>query len=143
LSGIYLSASHVAENRTVVRSLSWRGAQMIKTVFEQGTRIGRVARLPNLRRLILLSVLCALASLAVSASASAASFFSNPTLIKIPDAQNTDPYAAPYPSEIAVSGFVGLISDVDVTLHRVGHTVPDNLSVLLVSPRGDKVKLME
>ena len=99
---------------------------MIKTVFEQGTRIGRVARLPNLRRLILLSVLCALASLAVSASASAETLlFSNPTPIAIPGSGDIG-NASPYPSEIAVSGMSGPITNVAVTLHRFGHNVRDH-----------------
>ena len=101
----------------------------------------RSTRLPDLRRLILLSFLCVLASLAVTASASAATFFSNPTPIKVPNTPSSGP-AGPFPSEIAVSGLVGPITDVDVTLQGVGHTWPDDMDVLLVSPRGDKVMLM-
>ena len=41
--------------------------------------------MPDLRRLVLLSVLCVLASLAVTASASAATLFTNPTPINIPN----------------------------------------------------------
>jgi subtilisin-like proprotein convertase family protein len=115
---------------------------MIKTVFEQGTRIGRVARLPNLRRLILLSVLFVLASLAVSASASAETLlFSNPTPIAIPGSGDIG-NASPYPSEIAVSGMSGPITNVAVTLHRFGHNVPVDADILLVSPSGDTVIMM-
>jgi subtilisin-like proprotein convertase family protein len=95
--------------------------------------------MPDLRRLILLSVISVLASLAVPASALAADFFSNPAPIAI--TAGFAP-AAPYPSEIPVSGLVGPISDVNVTLFKVGHTNPDDLDVLLVSPSGDKVMLM-
>ena len=92
----------------------------------------------RLRRLAL-AVVPALASLVATASASAATFFSNPA--PIATTQGFAP-AVPYPSEIAVGGLGGPIADVAVTLHRVGHTNPDDLDVLLVSPSGDKVMLM-
>lgn len=95
----------------------------------------------DLRRLIMLSVLGVLASLSVTASASAATFFSNPTPMKIPASGASGP-PTPFPSQIAVSGLVGPISDVNVTLQGVGHTWPDDLDILLVSPSGDKVMLM-
>ena len=50
--------------------------------------------------------------------------------------------AAPYPSEIAVSGLTGPIAGVAVTLHRFGHTLPGDVDILLVSPSGDDVMLM-
>jgi len=105
----------------------------------------RSTRTAGLRRLILLSVLSVLASLAVTTSASAISFFSNPTPITIPSASAVFPGsgpAAPYPSEIAVSGMTGPITNVNVTLQGVGHTWPDDLEILLVSPSGDNVLLM-
>jgi subtilisin-like proprotein convertase family protein len=101
----------------------------------------RSIRLPDTRRLILLSVLSVLASLAVTASASAATSFTNPTPIKVP-ASGDFGAAAPYPSEIAVGGLTGPITNVTVTLHRVGHTIPDELDILLVSPSGEDVMLM-
>lgn len=48
----------------------------------------------------------------------------------------------PYPSEIAVSGLTGPITDVNVTLFKVGHINPDDIDVFLVSPSGDDVMLM-
>jgi subtilisin-like proprotein convertase family protein len=102
----------------------------------------RSTRSPGLRGLILLCVLSVLASLAVTASASAATLFTNPTPIKPPASSADFGPAAPYPSEIAVSGLVGPIANVAVTLHRVGHTRPDDLDILLVSPAGDNVMLM-
>jgi subtilisin-like proprotein convertase family protein len=101
----------------------------------------RNTRRPDLRTLILLFVLCVLASLAVTASASAATLFTNPTLINIPGSSTSGP-ASPYPSEIAVSGLTGPITNVAVTLHRFGHTSPAEVDILLVSPSGTGVILM-
>jgi subtilisin-like proprotein convertase family protein len=100
--------------------------------------IGRMTRLPVVRRLILPVVFCALASLAVTASTSAATLFTNPNKITIPDEGN----ASPYPSEISVSGLNGPITDISVTLHHFGHADPDDVDVLLVSPSGKGVILM-
>jgi len=97
--------------------------------------------MPDLRRLILLSVVSVLASLAVTASASAAELFTNSSPIKIP-ASGTFGVASPYPSEIAVSGMTGPVTEVNVTLHRVGHAFPADIAVPLVSPSGDTVTLM-
>jgi subtilisin-like proprotein convertase family protein len=99
----------------------------------------RCARGPDLHRLILLLVVSVIASLAVTASASAATSFTNPNKITIRD----EDYAAlPYPSEIAVSGLVGPITDMSVTLHRFGHTYPADVDILLISPGGKGVVLM-
>ena len=64
--------------------------------------------------------------------------FTNPTPITIPD----EGPASPYPSEIAVSGLIGPITDMSVTLHRFGHTYPADVDILLVSPGGEGVVLM-
>ena len=84
-----------------------------------GGDLRRSTRLPDLRRLILLSVISVLASLAVTASASAATFFSNPTPTKIPGSGSAGRAAPSFPSEITVSGLVGPITDVNVTLFKV------------------------
>jgi subtilisin-like proprotein convertase family protein len=97
--------------------------------------------MPDLRGLILLSVVSALAALVLVAAPASADSFSNPTPIKIPASGTSGP-ASPYPSQIAVSGMSGPITDVNVTLHRVGHTLPADMAVLLVSPSGDTVKVM-
>jgi subtilisin-like proprotein convertase family protein len=98
--------------------------------------------MPDLRRLMLLSVLSAVALLAASASASAApETFTNPSEITIP-ASGTDGAGTPYPSSVVVSGMTGPITDVNVTLHRVGHTNPRDIGVLLVSPSGTAVNVM-
>jgi subtilisin-like proprotein convertase family protein len=111
---------------------------MSETVIEKAMRIGRMARSPVVHRLILLVAFCGLASLAVTASTSAATLFTNPSQITIPD----DGSASPYPSEITVSGLNGPITDISVTLHRFGHADPDDADVLLVSPGGKGVILM-
>ena len=50
--------------------------------------------------------------------------------------------ALPYPSKITVSGQPTNPSKVTVTLQGLGHTYPDDLDVILVGPRGQKVVLM-
>lgn len=96
------------------------------------------------RRLALALVVSALAAQALAAPASASAdtqSFTNPTLIKIPASGTTGP-ATPYPSSVNVSALPGPITDVNVTLHRVGHTWPESIGVLLVSPSGDTVNVM-
>jgi subtilisin-like proprotein convertase family protein len=111
---------------------------MSETPFEKAMLIRRTARLRNVRGLIMVSFLCVLASLAVTASASAATLFTNSNQITIPSSGN----ASPYPSEIAVSGTTGPITDISVTLHRFGHSYPQEADILLVSPSGKGVVLM-
>jgi hypothetical protein len=67
-----------------------------------------------------------------------ASNSSNPSPISIPTAGR----ATPYPATANVSGLSGSITDVNVTLHGVRHTWPDDLSILLVGPGKRKVMLM-
>lgn len=67
--------------------------------------------------------------------------FSNATPILIPGTGTSGP-AAPYPSNIAVSGVVGTVSKVTVTLKNMNHTFPDDIDVLLVGPGGQKILLM-
>jgi len=91
---------------------------------------------------ILLSVVLAIASLMLVAGPASAETFSNTTLIKIPASGTGPGPASPYPSSVLVSGMSGPITDVNVTLHRVGHTSPHELQILLVSPSGDTVNVM-
>ena len=91
---------------------------------------------------ILLSVVLAIASLMLVAGPASAETFSNTTLIKIPASGTGPGPASPYPSSVLVSGMSGPITDVNVTLHRVGHTSPHEIQILLVSPSGDTVNVM-
>ncbi len=50
--------------------------------------------------------------------------------------------ATPYPSTIAVSGLVGKISRVRVTLKGLTHAFPADVDVLLVAPTGQSVKIL-
>ncbi len=99
--------------------------------------------MPDLRRLILLSVVSAVAALLLVAAPASATTqsFANQDPITIP-ASGTEGAATPYPSSVVVSGMPGPITDVNVTLHGVGHTSPRNIGALLVSPSGDTVIVM-
>jgi len=50
--------------------------------------------------------------------------------------------STPYPSTINVSGEVGTITNLAVTLHGMSHTYPGDVNVLLVGPGGQAVILM-
>ncbi len=95
--------------------------------------------MPLVGAVILLSVLCAPVALAaVATPAQAAQLFTNRAPISIPGSG----LASPYPSEIAVGGTTGPVTDVVVTLHRFGHRFPIDVDILLVSPSGKSVVLM-
>ena len=87
-----------------------------------------------MKRLLLLTLL---ASAALVAPAQAAVFTQTGDITI-----NDDAPASPSPSTIGVSSQWGPITDVNVTLTDLDHTSPDDLDVLLVSPRGDSVILM-
>jgi len=61
--------------------------------------------------------------------------------VLIPGSGTSGP-ADPYPATRTVSGMTGVITDANVFLGGVGHRRPDNLDILLVGPRGQKVTLM-
>ena len=65
--------------------------------------------------------------------------FSNTAPIGIAD----NSAATLYPSPINVSGLTGSIDSVNVTLHGFSHTWIGDLNVLLVSPAGQKIRLMQ
>jgi hypothetical protein len=67
--------------------------------------------------------------------------FSNPTPILVPGT-DTSGVAAPYPANITVSGLVGNITDVNVTLFGLAHTGPDDIDVLLLGPGGQNAIIM-
>ena len=71
--------------------------------------------------------------------------FSNPASITINTATTGGPIpapAAPYPSQINVSGLSGVVSSVKVTLNGFSHTRPADVDILLVSPNGKGLVLM-
>lgn len=61
--------------------------------------------------------------------------FSNTAAITINDAGP----GSPYPSNIAVSGLTGNIVNVTLTLNGYGHTFPNDVDLLLVSPNGSQL----
>jgi subtilisin-like proprotein convertase family protein len=86
---------------------------------------------------------------ATNAAAAAALFFapttfSNSTSISVPAGQpgTTVGASTPYPSNITVSGLVGTITDVNVTLTGISHSNQADIDVLLVGPNGEKFTLM-
>lgn len=69
--------------------------------------------------------------------------FRNATPIAIPGSGTGPGFAAPSPSQIAVSGLKrGRILDVDVVLHGYSHTCPDDVDVLVHGPQGQEAILM-
>ena len=79
-----------------------------------------------------------------SAGSATAQSFSSSAAIKIPRGQPavTRGPADTYPSEIVVSGVVGPVTSMTVTLANIAHTHPTDLDVLLESPGGRTVMLM-
>lgn len=77
-------------------------------------------------------------SFVVSVNPAPGSNFVNTSPIVIRDA-NT---ATPFPSTNTVSGLVGAVHRVFVTLDGITHPSPDDIDILLVGPAGQKVLLM-
>ncbi len=86
--------------------------------------------------LILLLILTA------AAIAAPAQTFTNTTSIAVPSTGTTSGVASPYSSNITVSGVVGTVNKVTVSLRNLSHTFPDDIDVLLVGPTGAKMLLM-
>lgn len=67
----------------------------------------------------------------------------NTQAITINDATNTAPSpATPYPSVKFVSGLTGLITKVTVSIKKFTHSSPPDVTIILLSPTGEKVSLM-
>lgn len=92
--------------------------------------------------LALLLTVAAAVQLHDAGSALAASSFSNPTPLTVPGPGAPLGTASPYPSTIKVAGLRGPITDVSVTLHKFGHTRPQDVDILLISPSGTRVIIM-
>ena len=88
---------------------------------------------------ILMGLLCA-------SPAAAQTSFTNATAITITDCPNPCPASGQavslYPSPITVSGIVGVVQRVSVTLNGYSHAFPADTDFLLVSPSGRKSVLM-
>jgi subtilisin-like proprotein convertase family protein len=67
--------------------------------------------------------------------------FTNPAAITINDA-TTIGTGNPYPANISVSGLMGNVTNVTVTLSNLNHTFPDDFDMLLVGPTGANLILM-
>ena len=81
-------------------------------------------------------------SLALASGAQTVSF-TNAVSITIDDQGDPPTTAAPYPSDIEVSGLGGLfVEKVTVTLEGLTHDFPSDLDVLLVGPQGQMSMLM-
>jgi subtilisin-like proprotein convertase family protein len=65
--------------------------------------------------------------------------FATTAQITIPDVGP----AAPYPSQLSVSGLMGTISRATVTLNGFSHLYPNDVGILMVSPTGQKIVLMD
>ncbi len=55
---------------------------------------------------------------------------------------NDNAGATPYSSDLQVAGMNGVITNVRATINNINHDYPDDIQMLLVSPSGDKVELM-
>ena len=112
----------------------------------------------RLNAVVGVALVAAWLSMALAGPAQAATFtrdvgttesFTNGASIPIADGHCDDTYedsvqgvAAPYPSQIEVSGMTGTITDVNLTLTRVSHRYLQDLRVLLVAPGGQKVLVL-
>jgi uncharacterized membrane protein len=74
---------------------------------------------------------------------SAPSTFANPTTVRVFDNSLEDvSIASPYPSNITVSGLLGSVSKVTITLTSLNFGFPKDVDVLLVGPEGQSLILM-
>ena len=90
------------------------------------------------RRTATLMTTAALALATAPAARADTGTFSNTTPIQIPDVGQ----AFPYPSNIAVAGLGGMVSDVNVTLTNINHVNPDDIEALMVAPGGQTTVIM-
>jgi len=85
----------------------------------------------------------AVAALAIAAFGAAAAVaqptpICNTTALTIPSSGA----ASVYPTDIAVAGLTGVVTDVDVQINGLNHTWPDDIDILLVGPGGQNLILM-
>jgi subtilisin-like proprotein convertase family protein len=85
-----------------------------------------------------MAIALVLSTISAQAAQTGTRTFTNDKQIMIPANRlsgGTGGQASPYPSNIRVTGFKK-VTDVNVILHSVGHTDPDDLDVLLQGPTG-------
>lgn len=89
-------------------------------------------------------VLTALALAGASFGADAGTYaFSNPSRVVISSGtENQGMPATPYPSPITVTGVSGRLDQMEVTLHGLSHEWLSDVSVMLVSPGGKQITLL-
>ena len=88
-----------------------------------------------------LGLVCAAMLAGLASPAGAATFSGGP--ITINDYACLQVGATPYPSQIAVTGMTGTVTDVNVTLTNLTHPAPNDLRMLLVGPSGQTTALLE
>lgn len=71
-----------------------------------------------------------------SAGSYAQTSFSNTTAIAIPNGPSIPTPGNPYPSPIEVSGLIGTVTSLVVTLNGFNHPLPDGVDIMLVAPDG-------
>lgn len=75
------------------------------------------------------------------------SAFSETTVISfkntLPININNFASATPYPSAISVNNITGKVLSLQVKLHNLSHTWPDDIGVLLLGPNGEQIVLMD
>jgi len=88
------------------------------------------------------AIVCLGGSLTVTAAADTPLVYTvsfiNPGSIAIPSMGAASPYA----SAIEVSGLTGSLSNVTARIHRLTHSRPADLDVLLIGPNGQQIRLM-
>ena len=90
-----------------------------------------------MRRVWVALVVAAALLIAIPGNA-AASTYTNPNPVAIPE----EGVAMPYPSTITVEGVSGSVVEASATLHGISHTFPNDIAVLLVAPGGQRTLLM-
>jgi hypothetical protein len=80
-------------------------------------------------------------SLASSAGAATATY-SNDELIAVPLPPADDGNAAPYPSNIEVSGLPGTVTELTVKFEKYIHSFPDDVGAVMIGPNGQGLLLM-
>ncbi len=65
-----------------------------------------------------------------------------PAAIEVPLGDTGGGVASPYPQSIAISGVLGVVTDVNVGIIGIAHTFPDDIDMMIVGPQGQKVMLM-